>query len=117
MGEFVSRFYGPLPTGEMILLVMDEYSRFTVLEIVHSTSANATIAAIDRILSAFSIPAVLKTDNGPPFNSEQFAKYAEFMGFKHRRITPLWPEANAQCENFMKSLGKILRIVHLEGKN
>ncbi len=77
-------FYGPLPTGEMLLVVMDECSRYPVVEIVHSTSANSTIAALDRVLSMFSIPEVLKTDNGPPFNSEQFANYAAYMGFKIR---------------------------------
>jgi len=110
-------FYGPLPTGEMLLVVMDEYSRFPAVEIVHSTSANTTITALDRILSMFSIPDVVKTDNGPPFNSEQFAKYAAYMGFKHRKITPLWPMANAECERFMRSLGKALRIAQQEGKN
>jgi len=110
-------FYGPLPTGEMLLVIQDEYSRFPVIEVVHSTSANTTIAAMDRILSMFSTPKVIKTDNGPPFNSTQFAQFAEYMGFKHRKITPLWPRANAECERFMQSLGKILRIAHQQGTN
>ena len=91
-------FYAPLPTGEMLLVVMDEYSRFPAIEIVHSTSANTTIAALDRILSFYSIPDVVKTDNGPPYNSEQFTKYAEYMDFRHRKITPMRPKYNAECE-------------------
>ena len=110
-------FYGPLPTGELLLVIIDDYSRFPTVEIVHSTSANTTIAAFDRVLSQYSIPDVVKTDNGPPFNSVQFAKYAEHMGFKHRKITPLWPSSNAECERFMRTLGKALRIAHQEGKN
>jgi len=31
------------------------------------------------------------TDNGAPFNSEEFRKYLKFMGIEHRRITPEWP--------------------------
>ena len=37
-------------------------------------------------------------------------------GIKHRRITPLWPQANSEAERFMKPLMKALRSAHAEGK-
>lgn len=52
----------------------------------------------------FGIPSVLKTDNGPPFNSSVFTQFADYLGFCH--ITPLWPQANATEERFMCTLGK-----------
>jgi hypothetical protein len=36
------------------------------------------------------------------------------MGFKHRKITPLWPRANKECERFMKTIGKAIHIAHTE---
>ena len=38
------------------------------------------------------------------------------MEINHCRITPLWPQANSEAENFMKPLTKAIRSVHTEGK-
>ncbi|RXN06658.1 putative protein K02A2.6-like protein [Labeo rohita] len=107
-------FYGPLPTGEHLLVIVDEYSRYPMVEVIHSTSANSVIPVIDKIFSMFGIPRSVKTDNGPPFTSEQFSKFAAYMGFHHRKITPLWPQANATAERFMRTLGKCLRVAHMK---
>ena len=62
-----------------------------------------------KIFSEFGIPLQLKTDNGPPFNSGNFAQYLNFMGVRHRKITPLWPQANAETERFMRTIKKVVR--------
>src|SRR5664279_966221 len=110
-------FCGPLPTGEMLMVVIDDYTRYPVVEVINSTSANTVIATLDRILSLFSIPTEIRTDNGPPFNSEQFKQYATLMGFHHRRVTPLFPQADGHVERFMRTLVKALQIAKIEGKN
>lgn len=108
-------FYGPLPSGEYVLVIVDDYTRYPVIKILHSTSANTVIPAIDDVFSMFGIPRVLKTDNGPPFNSKMFSQFAEHLGFHHRKITPLWPQANATAERFMRTLGKAIRTAHIQG--
>ena len=102
-------FYGPLPTGEYLLVVIDEYTQYPIVEAVKSTSANTVIPVMDKVFSTFGILRVLKTDNGPPFNSDQFAQFATYLGFHHRKITPQWPQANATAERFMCTLGKSIR--------
>ena len=37
-------------------------------------------------------------------------------GVKHRRITPLWPQAKSEPENFMKPLTKAIQSAHTEGE-
>ena len=45
----------------------------------------------------------IKTDNGPPFQSNPFAQFAQCMGFHHRKISPAWPKANSEsCEHSIK---------------
>ena len=99
------------------MVIMDEYSRYPNVEIVKSVSANTVIPVLDKVLSTFGCCKVIKTDNGSPFNSHAFAKFAEHSGFKHRRITPHWPRANAQAEAFNKPLMKLVRTAHLEHKS
>jgi len=109
-------FCGPID-GQMLMVVMDDMSRYPVVEVINSTSANTVIAALDRVMSLFSIPEVIRTDNGPPFNSQQFKEYAETIGFKHRKITPYWPQANGECERFMRTMEKALRIAKINGNS
>ena len=96
-------------SGHYVLVVIDDYSRFPEIEIVHSTSAKAVIPKLDRIFAAYGVPQVVKSDNGPPFNGSEFAQFAKYLGFKHRKVSPLWPEANGEVERFMKTFGKVLR--------
>ena len=115
--EVAIDFAGPYPSGEYLMVVIDEYSRFPEVEILTFTSARAVIPKLDAIFSRQGIPDVLKSDNGPPFNSHEFKEFAEHLGFQHRRITPYWPKANGEDERFMRTLGKCTRSAHAEGRN
>ena len=115
--ELCADFLGPLPTGEYLLVIHDDYSRFPVVEILSSTLRKAVIPILDKIFALLGSPVTLKTDNGPPFSSDEFRKFSEYSGFRHQKITPLWPRANAECERLMKSLAKVIRIAKIENKN
>ena len=94
-------------------LIVDEYSRYPVVEILKSVSANATIPVIDKVFSQFGIPKIVKTDNGSPFQSDHFQMFTENMGIMHRCITPRWPRANAQAESFNRPLMKAVKSAHI----
>lgn len=108
---------GQLSNGQYIFVVLDEYTRFPFVELVSSTSASSILPKLDAILSLRGRTTVIKSDNGPPFNGQDMQKYAEQMGFKHRKITPLWPRANAETERFMKSVKKSLNAAIAQGLN
>ena len=109
-------FCGPFPSGEYLFVVIEAYSRFPEVVIVRSTSASCIIPQLDRIFSTHGIPHVVRSDNGPPFTSEEIREYMQENGIDHRRITPLWPQANSEAERFMKPLTKAIRSAHVEGK-
>lgn len=73
-------FCGPFRSGDYLLVVIDEYSRYPEVEIMQSTSTRATIPKLDKIFSTLGIPLEVKTDNGPPFQSSEFADFATYMG-------------------------------------
>ena len=58
---------GPYPSGECCLIVVDDYLRYLVEELVSTTSAVAVTPRFDKIFSMFGIPEECKSDNGPPF--------------------------------------------------
>lgn len=94
-------FKGPFKIGEY-LLVVDDFSRFPIVKIIHSLTSRVVIPALDEIFSLYGFPEVMKTDNGPPFNGEAISQWAKQCDFKHRKITLLWPQANGEVERFMR---------------
>lgn len=110
-------FWGPTPDNTYALVLIDDYSRFPIVEFVTSTSSSAVIPVLDKLFSTFGTPDVVKTDNGPPFQGELFAKFASEIGFKHRKVTPLWPQANGEVERFMRNIGKVASTAKITGLN
>lgn len=68
-------FLGPFPTGEYLLVVIAEFSRFPEVEVLTTVSAKAVLSKLDAIVSRQGIPEVLKSDNGPLFNGTEFETY------------------------------------------
>ena len=62
--------------GQTLVLVVNDNSRIPFVEPVSSTSASAVIPKLDQLFSTFGAPPVVKSENGPPFNEEEFAKFA-----------------------------------------
>ena len=75
--------------------------------IMDDMSINHVLPVLDRIFSMFGVPEIVKSDNGPPFQSADFKKL--HFGFSHRKITPYWPRANGECERFMQTLSKTIK--------
>ena len=109
-------FYRPLPSNEYLLVVIDRYSRFPDVEIVHSIKASAVIPKLDRIFAVHGIPKILKSDNGPPFNGEECKRYLNTLGITPEFSTPPWPQGNSTVERFMQLLGKALKTAKIEGR-
>lgn len=70
-------FCGPLPSWEYLFVIINEPSRYTVVDVVRSVAAKTVISS-----------------------------HMEHMGIIHRIITPRWPLANAQTESFHKQFMK-----------
>ena len=108
----VSADFGHLQNGKYLLVVTDEYSRYVVVNILDSISTTLVIPRLDKILAEFGVPVSLKTDNGPPFKT-----YASITGFRHRRITPLWPQANGETQRFMRTVKKSIKAALNKGRS
>ena len=110
-------FMGPLPTGELLLVAIDAYSRYPEVEVIRSTTAPTVIPKLDRIFSTHGMPHKVISDNGPPFNGHEIKRYMEMCGIEFNTITPLWPQGNSEAESFMKPLLKSILTARTEGRN
>ncbi len=91
------------PTKEYLLVVLEDYSRFPLVEMITATSTFVERKKMNILFSIFYIPIEVRSDNGPPCNIKEFDSFAKYLGFKHRLITPEWPQVNGIVESFMKN--------------
>ena len=52
---------------------------------------SAICPKLEKIFAIHGIPDLVKSDNGPLFDSHAFEVYAKEKGFIHKPVTPLWP--------------------------
>ena len=110
-------FGGLYPGGNYNLVAIDKRTRYPEVEITHSTAFEPTQRALKKMFATHGTPRKLKTDNGPPFNSEAFTRFSEEEGFHHKKVTPYHPRANGEAESFMKLMKKTEQIARLQGRN
>ena len=68
-----------------------------------STAATTVIPKLDKVLSEFGVPDVVKSDND--------------LGFKHRKVTLKWAHANGEVERFVRTVKKVIKTAKVEHKN
>ena len=108
---------GPYPDGDYNLVIIDKRTRYPVVETVSSTNFKVNKERFKHVFATYGIPRRLESDNGPPFNSNEFEEFAAQEGFRHHRITPNHPRANGEAERFMQILNKTEQIATLQGKD
>ena len=107
--------YGPLPGQQTLLVTVDQFSRFPIVNILTSTTTTAVTTALRRCFASFGLPIRLTSDNGPQFRSSEFRQFLEEYGVHHIKTPPLWPQANGTVERLNRTIGKVLRAAHQLG--
>ena len=75
------------------------------------------IASLTSMFVTHGLPFSITSDNGPQFISNEFESYLALNDIKHRRVTPLWPQANGEVEIQNRALLKRIQIARAENKN
>ncbi|KAI5724806.1 hypothetical protein M8J77_007371 [Diaphorina citri] len=114
--EVAIDFAGPFNNNYYALVLVDEFSRYPVVEIVPNIQTSTVCQKLVKIFGMFGLPDSVKTDNGPPFNAADFTLFLSERGCVHRKITPYWPQANGMVERFIKTLKSFIRTCEIENK-
>ena len=89
--------------GQIFLIVIDAYSKWTEIEIVKSATAQNTIKHLRMMFARFGLPKVLVSDNGTCFTSGDFSEFTLRNGIKHLRIAPYHLSSNGQAERAVQT--------------
>ena len=63
-----------------------------------------TISHLRELFAAEGIPAIVMSDNGPPFNGEEFRQFARDFDFVHTTSSPHFHQSNGFIEAMVKKV-------------
>lgn len=112
-------FNGPYAklNGISILVIIDYRSRYLIARPVRSTSFEEMKTLLEELFDREGFPKYLRSDNGPPFNGEEYKRYCSERGIKPEFSTPLFPQQNGLAESSMKLVNKAMSSALSNGKN
>ena len=93
--------------GNSYVLICDYFSKFPFLY----RAKTSFWSLRDRLIDLFSIegyPDEIVSDNGPPFQSKEFAKFLSGLGIKHTTSSPGYPRSNGFIEWHIQTVKNML---------
>ena len=93
--------------GNSYVLICDYFSKFLFLY----RAKTSFWSLRDRLIDLFSIegyPDEIVSDNGPPFQSKEFAKFLSGLGIKHTTSSPGYPRSNGFIERHIQTVKNML---------
>ena len=98
------------------LIVIDVFSKyFLVRKLVNSTSA-AVYAEIATIVTELGLPHIIRSDNGPCYNSKEFQQLLQCYNITHHTSSPYHPRSNGFIERMVGVAKKLMDKAGSEGK-
>ena len=98
------------------LIVADVFSKyFLVRKLANSTSA-AVCAEIAAIVTELGLPHIIRSDNGPCYNSKEFQQLLQHYNITHHTSSPHHPRSNGFVERMVGVAKKLMDKAGSEGK-
>jgi len=94
--------------GRKYLVVVDYFSTFPFALPMTKTTAAPVINGLEELFSIFGAPDIIRSDNGPPFNSFDFRMFCQIWDINHVTSSPRYPQSNGKAEAAVKRVKETL---------
>ena len=101
-------FAGPF-MGHNFLIIVDAHSKWLDVQIMKSTTSQATIDTLRRVFATHGLPQTIVSDNGTAFTSVEFAEFLSRNGIKHVRSAPFHPASNGLAERAVQTFKEAMK--------
>ena len=98
------------------LIVADAFSKYILVrKLPHSTSA-AVCVELSMIVTELGLPHIIRSDNGPCYNSKEFQQFQQHYSITHQTSSPNHPRSNGFVERMVGVAKKLMDKAGKEGK-
>ena len=95
--------------GDSYLCTVDYFSDYFEVDKLGKKDASAIIGRLKRHFATHGIPDCIQSDNGPPYNSQEFADFAQSYGFELSKSSPQFPQSNGKVEAAVKIAKRLVK--------
>lgn len=90
------------------LIFVDAYTKWVEVFVMKVTDAKHTIDALRGVFTRFGDPKLIVSDNGPPFNSQEFKSYFTSRSVTVANSPPRHPPSNGEAERWVGTVKSML---------
>ena len=98
------------------LIVADVFSKYFLVRKLTNSSSAAVCAEIATIVTELGLPHVIRSDNGPCYNSKEFQQMLQWYNITHQTSSPHHPWSNGFVERMVGVAKKLMDKAGSEGK-
>ena len=98
------------------LIVTDVFSKYFLVRKLDNSTSAAVCAKIATIVTELGLPHIIRSDNGPCYNSKEFQQLLQCYNITHHTSSPHHPRSNGFIERIVGVAKKLMDKAGSEGK-
>ena len=102
--------------GMDFLIVADVFSKYFLVRKLANSSSAAVCAEIATIVTELGLPHIIRSDNGPCYNSKEFQQLLQRCNIAHHTSSPHHPRSSGFVERMVGVAKKLMDKAGSEGK-
>ena len=98
------------------LIVADVFSKYIIVRKLPNSTSAAVCIQLSMIFTELSLPHIIRSDNGPCYNSKEFQQFLQHYSITHQTSSPNHPRSNGFIERMVGVAKKLMDKARKEGK-
>ena len=98
------------------LIVTDVFSKYFIVRKLPNSTSAAVHAELSMIVTELGLPKIIRSDNGPCYNSKEFQQFLQCYNITHQTSSPNLPRSNGFVERMVAVAKKLMDKAGNEGK-
>ena len=98
------------------LIVVNVFSKYFLVKKLANSSSAAVCAEIATIVTELGLPHIIRSDNGPCYNSKEFQQLLQCYNITHQTSSPHHPRSNGFVERMVGVAKKLMDKAGSKGK-
>ena len=98
------------------LIVADVFSKYIIVRKLPNSTSAAVCIELSMIVTELGLPHIIRSDNGPHYNSKEFQQFLQCYNITHQTSSPNQPRSNGFVERMVGVAKKLMDKVGKEGK-
>ena len=98
------------------LIVADVFSKYFIVRKLPNSTSAAICAELSMIVTELGLLHIIRSDNGPCYNSKEFQQFLQHYSITHQTSSPNHPISNGFAERMVRVAKKLMGKAGKEGK-